>query len=82
MSDVFVTTYSKYKETIVTSVTTAILLLITLAWNDVIQTALNNYFPESKSKTLKSKIVYALTITVIVVILQLYLFPIINRFLK
>ena len=77
MSDVFVTTYSKYKETIVTSVTTAILLLITLAWNDVIQTALNNYFPESKSK-----IVYALTITVIVVILQLYLFPIINRFLK
>ena len=82
MSDFIVTTYSKYKETIVTSVTTAILLLITLAWNDVIQSALAYYYPDSKEKTIRGKIIYALLITIIVVIMQLYFFPTITEFLK
>ena len=75
-------TYNKYKETIATSITTAILLLITLAWNDVIQSALAYYYPDSKAKTLRSKIIYAFIISIIVVVLQLYFFPIITDFLK
>lgn len=82
MDHLFGATYNKYKEAVVTSVTTAILLLITLAWNDVIQSALGYYYPESKAKTLVGKIVYALIITIVVVVLQLYFFPIINEFLK
>jgi len=82
MSDIFGTAYSKYRETIVTSITTAVLLLISLAWNDVVQTALNDYFPESKAKTLTSKVVYALIITIVVVILQLFMFPLVNKYLK
>jgi hypothetical protein len=60
------------------SITVSILLLVTLAWNDVIQGIINNYYPNSRKKTLRSKIIYAILITFIVIIIQTYFFPFIT----
>jgi hypothetical protein len=44
-----------------------------LAWNEVITTSINQYYPAEDKKTIKAKLIYALLITVIIVIFALLL---------
>jgi uncharacterized membrane protein YcjF (UPF0283 family) len=73
-------TYNKYQSTIIASITTAVLLLVTLAWNDVIQTIINNYYQHKDDNTIRGKLTYAVVITIFVVLVQLYLFPYIESY--
>ena len=43
-----------------------------LAWNDAIQAGIDEYYPTSK-KSLKAKFIYALIITVMIVLFALFL---------
>ena len=69
------TVYSKYHQTIIMSIIAAFVLMVTLAWNDVVQTTLARYVPKSDGDNLRGKIEYATTITILVIILQVYVFP-------
>jgi TRAP-type C4-dicarboxylate transport system permease small subunit len=71
--EIVTTTLYKYQQTVVSSILTATILLISLSWTDVIKSTMEYYFPNSKS--IEGKIYYACVITMIVLILQLYLFP-------
>jgi Na+/proline symporter len=75
IKDAVGTTYNKYHQTVIMSIVTAILLMVTLAWNDVVQTALARYFPKKKGDNLKTKMQYATSITIFVIVLQIYVFP-------
>jgi hypothetical protein len=68
-------TYIKYQSTILVSLITATLLLVTLAWNEVVQESISLYYPKETRQTLIGKIYYAVIITIIVVILQIFIFP-------
>jgi len=63
-----------YGNTIITSLTTAIILLASLGWNDVVQSIINKYITTEKN-TIIGKIYYALSITIIVILMQIYVFP-------
>ncbi len=78
LTDSLMYAHNKYNETVISSVKISILFLITLAWNDVVQEIINNYYPNSKKKTLHSKIIYAILITFFVIIVQIYFFPLIE----
>ena len=67
-------TYTHYRIALFTSITTAFLLLISLAWNDVVQSIIKQYYPRDDD-SIKSKTQYAVIITIIVILLQLYVFP-------
>jgi TRAP-type C4-dicarboxylate transport system permease small subunit len=73
-------TYTKYQSTIITAIMTAFLLLVSLAWNDVIQTSIQQYYPHKDINTIKGKVSYAVVITIFVVLLQIYVFPYIERY--
>lgn len=73
-------TYTKYQSTIITAITTACLLLISLAWNDVIQSAIEKYYPRKDIDTIKGKVSYAIIITTFVVLLEIYVFPYIEMY--
>jgi hypothetical protein len=72
-------TYTQYQTMIITSIVTATILLVTLAWNDVVQSIVNYYYPNSDSKTIIGKIYYAVVITVFVILLQIYVFPYLQK---
>ena len=67
--------YHQYKKIFITSLITATILLATLAWNTVIQAISDKYFMSIDKNTIHGKIYYAIFITVVVVMLQLYVFP-------
>jgi uncharacterized membrane protein len=69
---------SIYQSAVVTSIITGIVLLVSLAWNDVVKALINKYFPSEDNNSLKSKFFYALLITFIVIVLQIYFFPLIK----
>lgn len=64
--------YTQYKTVIITSVATGIIILASLAWNSVIQAIIEKYYP-NKTDTIIGKIQYALIITLLVVLLQIYI---------
>lgn len=68
-------TYDRYKTTVITSAMTAATVLISLAWNNVVQAIIAYYYPQTTRETIRGKIVYACIITVFVIILQLHVFP-------
>jgi len=74
ITDHLTSSYDQYRVTLITAVTTAVLLLVTLAWNDVIQTTLSKYYPKEDT-TITGKLKYAFVITFIVVLLQIYVLP-------
>lgn len=74
LAGVAVKTADLYKQYAIEAFLAAILLLISLAWNDVVQEIIKMYYPISGT-ALKGKIIYAISITVIVVTLQIFLFP-------
>jgi hypothetical protein len=53
-------------------------LVAGLAWNDAIKALIENFFPLSKD-SIVMKFVYALLVTLLIVIASLYLVRIINR---
>ena len=59
----------------VTAIMTSTVILISLAWNDVIQNVIERYYPHKNIDTLNGKITYAIIITIFVVLLQIYVFP-------
>ena len=65
------------------SIVNAITLLSTLAWNNVIQSLVQKYSigPNTDNVNLNNTL-YAVVVTVIVVTLQLYVFPIAAELLK
>jgi uncharacterized BrkB/YihY/UPF0761 family membrane protein len=67
----------KTKEEFGKTITTLLLggfgLVAALAWNDAIQTIFNEIFPKESSGHIIGKFFYAITITVIVVIISLQL---------
>jgi hypothetical protein len=76
--EIVTTTLYKYQTTIISSILTATILLISIAWTDVMKSIIEYYIPDSNSKSIEGKIYYACVITMIVIILQLYLFPLIT----
>ena len=68
----------KYKNTLISAIITSIVLLVSLAWNDVIKTIAEEYIIITDDNSILSKLYYALFITFFVIILQIYLFPQIN----
>ena len=71
-------TVDKYQHTIFTAIVTSTLFLITLAWNDVVQDAISIYYPRDTRQNIYGKIYYALIITIVVVLVQIYIFPYIS----
>jgi hypothetical protein len=69
---------NKYQEATVSAIITGIVLLVSLAWNDLIKTFIKKYFPAKDDNTVRGKFIYAMIITFLVIILQIYLFPILN----
>lgn len=67
--------YEQYYTLTIRSFILAALFLVTLSWNDAIQTIINYYYPNSDIDTISEKIYYALTVTIFVVFLQIYVFP-------
>lgn len=64
-----------YKTQLVASISAAVLLIASLAWNDVIQSLLVRWYPDVKDrKSIKSQIIYALIATFVVILLQVYIF--------
>lgn len=53
-------------------ITAGLGLVAGLAWNDAIKSAIEYFFPQDQN-SLKAKLIYALIITLIVVILSFYL---------
>lgn len=67
--------YEQYYTLTIRSFILATLFLVTLSWNDVMQTTINYYYPNSDIDTISGKVYYALTVTIFVVFLQIYVFP-------
>lgn len=63
---------SEVRNQMVKYVVAALGLVAGLAWNDAIKSAIEYFFPQDQN-SLKAKIIYALIITLIVVILSFYL---------
>lgn len=59
-------------------ITAALGLVAGLAWNDAITSLIQFVFPAS-SNTVLAKFIYALVITIAVVVATVYLFKILNR---
>jgi len=79
MNNTIVNGIKKYKSTLIKSLVTATILLVTLAWNDYVQSVANLYI--GKFITLDGiygKLYYALLITAIVITFQIYVFPFID----
>lgn len=75
ISDTIIESYNEYKNFMINSVMTSIALLVALAWNDVVQSLVNLYYPDNTKKTMRGKIYYAILITFIVFIVQIYIAP-------
>jgi hypothetical protein len=75
MNERFTRTYKKYNNVITNSIITGVVLLSGLAWNDVIQSTINKYYPPEKKQDIQAKLVYALIITLFVVLAEIYIFP-------
>lgn len=71
----FVNAYHQYNKALISSVTTAVILLASLAWNDVVQAIVDKYYPEKDKKTIKGKLYYAIVMTFFIILLQIYVFP-------
>lgn len=69
-----VESYDRYRIALFTAISTAIILLVALSWNDVIRSIMAKYYP-STDDSIIGKIQYAFVITFIVVLLQIYIFP-------
>lgn len=67
--------YRYLHTTIANTITTSFLLLISLAWNDVVQSVINSYYPKRDADTIKGKVYYAVSITIIVLLIQSYILP-------
>jgi len=67
-----VNVYDQYRTTLITAVSTGIIILVSLAWNDVIQAIIRKYYPGTDNSII-GKIEYAFVITCIVVLLQIYI---------
>ena len=66
--------YKKYHSLILLSITAGVVVLVSLAWNDVIQSIIKKYYPRTDD-TITGKLRYALIITLAVIIAQIYVFP-------
>jgi uncharacterized BrkB/YihY/UPF0761 family membrane protein len=66
-------TKEEFRKTITTILLGGFGLVAALAWNDAIQTIFNEIFPKESSSCVVGKFFYAITITVIVVIISLQL---------
>lgn len=73
--DVVLNTYDRYQTMVITSITTATIVLVSLAWSDVVQTTMNKYYPSTGTKSIMGKIYYAIVVTFFVILLQIYIFP-------
>jgi hypothetical protein len=68
--------YDQYRTTIITAITTGIIILVSLAWNDVVQTTIKTYYPLGDA-SITGKLHYAFVITFIVILLQIYILPLV-----
>lgn len=67
--------FNLYREQLVTSISAAVFLIASLAWNNVIQGILEKCYPDLKNHaTIKARVIYALVITFIVILIQVYIF--------
>jgi heme/copper-type cytochrome/quinol oxidase subunit 2 len=71
---IVVNAYDKYRSTVITSLITAVLLLVTLAWNDVVQEIIAMYYPKETRQSIQGKFIYAIMITIIVLLVQTHVF--------
>lgn len=76
---VVVDAYDKYRTTVITSLITAVLLLVTLAWNDVVQEIISLYYPKETRQSIRGKFIYAIMITIIVVLIQTHIFKLLTE---
>ena len=74
-----------YKQFLLQALLTSILFMVTLAWNAVVQEIIDVYYPLKTDKPIRGKLYYALGITFVVIMMQIYLFPYITddtKFIK
>ena len=71
-------TYDVYKNILIASIFTAILLLVPLAWSEVIESTIVYLFPNRDQNTITAKLCYAIFITLFVVLIQIHIFPMIH----
>lgn len=66
---------STYETQLIASISAAILLIASLAWNEVIQSLLVKWYPDVKDrKSIRNQVIYALIVTFIVILFQVYIF--------
>ncbi len=46
----------------------ALTLTVSLAWNDAIQSIINSYYPTSDLNSIKAKLIYAVVLTIIILV--------------
>lgn len=80
LADNTIKTAHVYRQFMIDAMLGAVVLLVSLAWNAVIQEVIAIYYPKEKyDNQLKGKVIYALIITFIVLLLQIYLFPLLTN---
>lgn len=70
----FTNSYNRYINTVTLSIATGIVVLASLAWNNLIQAIIQKYYPNADD-SITGKLQYALIITFIVIMLQMFVFP-------
>ena len=64
-----------YKQFLLQALLSSILFMVTLAWNAVVQQIIDEYYPLKSDHPIRGKLYYALGITFVVIMMQIYLFP-------
>ena len=72
-------TREEAKKTIITLILSGFSLVAALAWNDAIQSFFNEFFPKEGTSGLIGKFIYAMIITIIIVVASLQLKKIIEE---
>ena len=80
MAETEITKIGSSIETInfVTLVASSLVLVVTLAWNDLITDAIKVYFPQD-NKGLYAKFVYTIVVTIVVLLILRYILTIISQ---
>ena len=66
--------YLGYFEQIIIAVSSAVILIASLAWGDVVKKLQEMYFPLEQGETIISQIIYACILTLFAILSQVFIF--------
>jgi hypothetical protein len=70
---------AEVQKTVIGYITAAFGLIAGLAWNEAIKSLIEYIFPKGGGNTLLAKFIYAITITIVVVVISVYLVKFLSR---